>query len=49
MPPGEVFATPGCSRELGKIPDESPFSAEFRAHLTEIDDNFDSTPQNEKI
>jgi hypothetical protein len=26
----EVFAKPGCSRESGKIPNESPFSAEFR-------------------
>ena len=26
----EVFAKPGCSREPRKIPNESPFSAEFR-------------------
>jgi hypothetical protein len=26
----EVLAKPGCSREPRKIPNESPFSAEFR-------------------
>jgi hypothetical protein len=26
----EVFAKPGCSREPRKIPNENPFSAEFR-------------------
>ena len=26
----EVFAKPGCSREPRKIPNESPFSTEFR-------------------
>jgi hypothetical protein len=25
----EVFAKPGCSREHRKLPNESPFSAEF--------------------
>jgi hypothetical protein len=26
----EVLAKPGCSKEPRKIPNESPFSAEFR-------------------
>jgi hypothetical protein len=30
----EVFAKPGCSREPRKIPNESPFFAEFRGIYT---------------